>query len=443
MKNRISRVYKGSIAEEVDIKPGDYLTKINEKDVNDILDYKFLSSDENIILEIEKENGEAWEIPIEKEFGEDLGMEFDESLLDKAKSCNNKCIFCFVDQLPKGMRKSLYFKDDDSRLSFLQGNFVTLTNLSDYDIDRIIRYKISPINVSVHTTNSQLRIKMLNNKFAGNILDKIKKLVNGGIKVNCQIVSCLGYNNGKELIKTIEDLYSIYPGVMNLAVVPFGASKHRDNLTKIDLYDKDTAKLELENVKTLQEKYIKEIDMPFVRMSDEFYITGQVNFPDEDFYGDYEQIEDGIGMISFFRENIKTSIKELKKGKGSFTIVTGKLAYREMENLKQQIEEINPDIKINLVQIINNLFGENITVSGLLTGCDIIEQLKGTEINDYILLPSNAVRRDSQVKDYKELVLLDDYKIIDIEKELKRQVILANYNGEDLIEKINEKLKEE
>lgn len=441
MKNKISRVYKGSIAEEVDIKPGDFLIKINEKDINDILDYKFLSSDENIILEIEKENGDEWEIPIEKEFGEDLGMEFDEFLLDKAKSCNNNCIFCFIDQLPKGMRKSLYFKDDDSRLSFLQGNFVTLTNLSDYDIDRIIEYKISPINISVHTTNSQLRIKMLNNRFAGNILEKIKKLVNRGIRVNCQIVSCLGYNNGKELIKTIQDLYSLYPGVMNLAVVPFGASNHRDNLTKIDLYEEKTARLEIENVKILQEKYIKQQGTPFVRLSDEFYITGKVNFPSGEFYGDYEQIEDGIGMISFFRENIKRAIHDVKKGSGSFTIVTGKLAYKEMEDVKREIEKKNPDIKINIIQIINNLFGENITISGLLTGKDIIEQLKENEINDYVILPSNLVRRDPEVKDNKNLMLLDDYHIIDIENSINRKIILANYNGEDLIEKINNKLR--
>jgi putative radical SAM enzyme (TIGR03279 family) len=441
MKNKISRVYKGSIAEEVDIKPGDYLIKINEKEVNDILDYKFLSSDENIILEIEKEDGDIWEIPIEKEFGEDLGMEFDEFLLDKAKSCNNKCIFCFIDQLPKGMRKSLYFKDDDSRLSFLQGNFITLTNLSDSDIDRIIEYKISPINVSVHTTNSELRIKMLRSGFAGNILDKIIKLVHGGIKVNCQIVSCLGYNNGEELIRTIKDLYSLYPGVMNLAVVPFGASDHRDNLTKIDLYDEETARQEIENVKILQEKYIKENGTPFVRLSDEFYITGKIDFPDNEFYEDYEQIEDGIGMISYFRENIKDSIDKLKKGSGSFTIVTGKLAYKEMEDLKHEIEKKNPDIKINVVKIINNLFGENITVSGLLTGKDIIEQLKDNEIKDYVILPSNLVRRDSEVKDYKNLMLLDDYHIIEIENSIKRKIILANYNGEDLIEKINNKLR--
>lgn len=443
MKNRISKIYNGSIAEEADIKPGDYLIKINDKDVNDILDYKFLSSDENVLLEVEKEDGEIWEIPVEKEFGEDLGMEFDEFLLDKAKSCSNKCIFCFVDQLPKGMRKSLYFKDDDSRLSFLQGNFITLTNLSDYDLDRIIEYKISPINISVHTTNSQLRIKMLNNRSAGNILEKIRKLVNGGIKVNCQIVSCLGYNNGSELIKTIEDLYVLYPGVMNLAVVPFGASKHRENLTQIPIYDKNSSQAEIENVKPLQEKYLKEIGTPFVRLSDEFYITARVKFPDKDFYGDYEQIEDGIGMISFFRENIENSIENLKKGRGSFTIVTGLLAYNEMMDLKLQIQNKNPEILINVAKITNNIFGENITVSGLLTGTDIIKQLKETEINEYIILPSNLVRRDYEVKDYKELVLLDDCKVIDIENKLERQVILINYNGEDLIELINERLKEE
>lgn len=441
MKNKVSRVYLGSIAEEVEIAPGDYLLKINDKEVNDILDYKFLSSDEDITLEIEKENGELWEIPIEKEFGEDLGMEFEEFLLDKAISCSNNCIFCFVEQLPKGMRKSLYFKDDDSRLSFLQGNFVTLTNLSDSDIERIIDYKISPINVSVHTTNSELRIKMLRNRFAGNILERLQKLVDGGIKVNCQIVSCIGYNNGEELKKTIEDLYSLYPGVMNLAVVPFGGSRHREGLTQIELYTKNSAWEEINNVLPLQEKYIKKIGNPFVRLSDEFYITGEVPFPSQEFYGDYEQIEDGIGMISLFRENINITLEDLKKGRGSFTIVTGKLAYDEMERFSEKIKSRNKNIDINVIKIKNNYFGENITISGLITGKDIIDQIKEVKLGDFLILPSNIVRRDFEEKDYHNLLLLDDYKISDIEKEIGRKILLPNYNGEDMIQIINENLR--
>jgi putative radical SAM enzyme (TIGR03279 family) len=437
MNTKISKVYPNSIAEEVDIEVGDTLISINDTSVKDIIDYKFLLADEYIEIEIEKPDGEIWSIEIEKEYDESLGIEFENQIMDDAKSCCNKCLFCFIDQLPKGMRKSLYFKDDDSRLSFLQGNFVTLTNMKDEDIDRIIRYRISPINISVHTTNPELRVKMLNNRFAGNICDRLKKLSEAGISMNCQIVSCPGINNGEELIKTVEDLYKFHPSVENVAVVPVGITKYREGLSKLELYSKENAKAELDNIKNLQYKYSKEIGQPFVRLSDEFYITAGEEIPEKDFYGDYEQLEDGIGMIRIFRDSIDNSLNTLGKNlKGSFTLVTGASAYNEIHRAAEKITNINNKINLTVKKIINHYFGETITVAGLITGKDIIEQLSAGDINEYIIIPKNMLKSG-------EDIFLDDITLDILEKELNRKVIVCDYTGEDLIKIINDYSKEE
>jgi len=291
MKNIITKVISNGIAEEVGIEVNDVLLSINDNKINDIIDYKFLSADEEIILEVEKLSGEIWEIEIEKEYGEDLGIEFDGGIMDTAKSCSNKCIFCFIDQLPKGMRESLYFKDDDSRLSFLQGNFVTLTNMKDEDIDRIIQYHISPINVSVHTTNPELRVEMLNNKFAGNVFERMKRLSQAGIVMNAQIVSVPGINNGSELTRTIKDLYTLYPEVSDVAVVPIGITKFRQGLRHVNTYTKEQSIEEIDKVKDLQDIYMKEVGEPFVRLSDEFYLVAGKSVPKQEFYDDYHQIK--------------------------------------------------------------------------------------------------------------------------------------------------------
>ena len=283
MSNIITKVSLGGIADEVGIEENDKLLTINGNEISDIIDYKFLSADEEIILEIEKANGEIWEVEVEKEFGEDLGIEFGGGIMDKAKSCSNKCIFCFIDQLPKGMRESLYFKDDDSRLSFLQGNFVTLTNMKECDIDRIIKYHISPINISVHTTNPELRVEMLNNRFAGKIFDIMKRLAEAGINMNAQIVSVPGVNNGEELKRTVKDLYTLYPQVSDVAVVPIGITKFRHGLKQVETYTKEQSIEEIERVKELQDIYMKEIGKPFVRLSDEFYLVAGKEIPDEEF----------------------------------------------------------------------------------------------------------------------------------------------------------------
>lgn len=444
MKNEIAAVESQSIAEEMGIEIGDYLISINGKAVKDIIDYKFLICDEYVTVEIEKKCGEIWQLEIEKEYDEDLGVQFDNAILDKPKSCHNKCIFCFIDQLPKGMRKTLYFKDDDSRLAFLQGNFVTLTNMSEEDIDRIIEYKISPINVSIHTTNPELRVKMLNNKFAGNIYSRLKRLAKAGINLNCQIVLCTGINDGDELEKTIEDLYKLYPMIQNLAVVPVGITKYRQGLYNLKLYDKNTSAEQLDRVNKLQNKYIKEIGNPFVRLSDEFYVLAERDVPSSDFYNGFEQLEDGVGMIRVFRNAIENSIKNLKKDiKGSFTIVTGVSAYNEIAKASQKISLVNNGININVKKIINDFFGDTITVAGLITGKDIIKQLQGEKLGEYIIIPNVMLRKGYEISPNNEKVFLDDISLEQLGKTLNRKIIVCDFSGEDLIKIINVYGKEE
>lgn len=444
MKNKISKVTVGGIGEEVGIEAGDVLLSINGTTIQDIIDYKFLLADDYVEVEIQKPDGEIWELEIEKEFGEDLGIEFEEAILDRAKSCSNKCIFCFIDQLPKGMRDTLYFKDDDSRLSFLQGNFVTLTNMKDEDIDRIIRYHISPINISVHTTNPDLRVKMLNNRFAGNVYERLKKLADAEITINAQIVVVPGVNNGQELINTVEDLYKLYPSVQNVAAVPVGITKFREGLVSLNIFDKESAKKEILSINKLQNKYINEIGTPFVRLSDEFYVLAQMDLPQSDFYEEYDQLEDGVGMIRLLRDTIEKDIKSLNKTqKGSFTMITGTSAFSEIKRVADMISETNSNIKIDCIKIINEFFGETITVAGLLTGKDIINQLKGKISSKYLIMPDNMFRKGYELGNPKENIMLDDIKVKDIEDALDVKVIICSYTGEDLIQLINAHLEEE
>lgn len=444
MKNVVTSVMPDSIAEEVGIEINDILLSINGEKIVDIIDYRFLAADEEIVLEIEKPNGEIWEYEIEKEYGEELGLEFGGGIMDKAKRCSNNCMFCFIDQLPKGMRETLYFKDDDSRLSFLQGNFVTLTNMKDEDIERIIRYRISPINISVHTTNPELRVKMLGNRFAGQVYERIQRLANAGIEMHCQVVLIPGVNNGEELKKTINDLYKLYPSVANVAVVPIGVTKYRDGLTKVNTFNRETANAELEMIMELQKKFIEENDDPFVRMSDEFYIVSGIDVPEEKFYNGYEQIEDGIGMIRCFREAINNTIADLDKNiRGSFAIPTGKLAYKEITDGVAKIMRQNNNIKIETFEISNHFFGETITVTGLLTGRDIIKQLKGRINSDYLIMSNNMFRKGYELASDNEYIMLDDIKIGDIEKELGVKVLVCDHTGEDLISIINKVCQEE
>lgn len=431
-RNIIEKVEKDSIAEEMDIEAGDVLVSINGKKVKDIIDYKYLISDNYIELEIEKKNGEVWVLEIEKEFDEDLGIQFTNPLIDKAKSCRNKCIFCFIDQLPKGMRETLYFKDDDSRLSFLQGNFITLTNMSDSDIDRIIRYRISPINVSVHTTNPELRIKMLNNKNAGKLMSILKRFREAGLKVNCQIVLVKGVNDGLELERTLNDLYSLYPSIYSVAVVPVGLTKYRENLYEIKPYDRDSSAKVLDHIIKKQKEFLNKIKTRFVFAADEFYLMANYTIPSYDEYEDFPQIENGIGLIRNFEYEVEKELNAINNnvnlGK-SYIIATGTLAYDFMVDISKKVLNKFENLNLKVVPIVNKFFGELITVSGLITGQDLIEQLgkyEGIEGIDGIIIPKSMLRDNTEV-------FLDDVTVSDIENKLKTKVIPAEVIGKDFI----------
>lgn len=443
MKNVITSVMPDSIAEEVGIEENDILLSVNGEKIVDIIDYRFLTNDEEIVLEIQKPNGEIWDYEIEKDYGEELGLEFGGGIMDKAKRCSNKCMFCFIDQNPKGMRETLYFKDDDSRLSFLQGNFVTLTNMKDEDIDRIIRYRISPINISVHTTNPDLRVKMLGNRFAGSVYERMKRLADAGIEMHCQIVLIPEVNNGEELKRTITELYELYPSVSNIAVVPIGVTKYREGLVQVKTFTKESARKELEMVMEFQKRFMEEINDPFVRFSDEFYLVAGIDVPEESFYNGYEQIEDGIGMIRCFREAINYTAQDLNRNiKGTFSIPTGKLAFDEVSKGMKKLMKVNPNIKIDTYKIINHFFGETITVAGLLTGTDIISQLKGKINSEYLIMPNNMFRKGYELGP-AEYIMLDDTKIDDIERELGVKVLVCDHTGEDIVSIINDACQEE
>jgi putative radical SAM enzyme (TIGR03279 family) len=438
MGNEIAEVMAGSLAEELELEPGDKLLTINGQEVKDILDYRFLMCDENVVLEIEKSSGEIWELDVEKDFDENLGVVFKESIMDKASRCSNNCIFCFIDQLPKGMRETLYFKDDDSRLSFLQGNFVTLTNMSDEDLDRIIKYRISPINISVHTTNPELRVTMLRNRFAGNIYSRLKKLAEAGIEMNCQVVLCPGINDGDEFRRTCMDLFALYPQVQNIAAVPIGLTRFREGLYGLKLYDKASAEKQITEAGELQKYFMDNAGVRFVRLSDEFYVTAGIDVPEAEFYDGFHQLEDGVGIIRSFRDNAEAALDRLTRNKrGSFTLVTGESAYREISAFAEAVKKLNGRINIDAAKITNNFFGESITVAGLITGTDIISQLSKRETNKYLVIPDTMLRKGYEPAGDGSRVLLDDITIEDIEQTLNKKIIVTDYTGEDIVDQIN------
>ncbi|GFR35022.1 DUF512 domain-containing protein [Thermobrachium celere] len=426
----VTYVAKNSIAEKYGIEPNDEILAINGTDVLDTIEYRYLTADSKLNIKIKKPSGDIKEILIKKRPYEDIGIEFDDPYINNPRRCSNKCIFCFIDQLPNGMRDTLYFKDDDSRLSFLQGNFITLTNMSDEDIERIIKFKISPINVSVHTTNPNLRVKMLNNKRAGKVLEYLKKLTDASIKVNCQIVLCPDINDGKELERTIYDLFSMYPNISNVAVVPVGITKYREGLYPLKSFDKETSKQVIRQVEKIQQDISQRIGSPFVRLADEFYIMAEEKLPEYEHYEDFEQLEDGIGMIRFFEKCIEDDLEYFDfDGKGlKFTIATGVSSYEFIKDMAEKINnKFNVDIRV--VPIINNFFGEKITVTGLLTSKDIYEQIKDKLNGNILLLSSNMFKAD-------EDVFLDDVHMLDLSNSLGVKIVKCKYTGEDLIENI-------
>ncbi|MCD7980951.1 MAG: DUF512 domain-containing protein [Clostridiales bacterium] len=482
-EHRIDRIEKGSIAEELGICPGDILLSVNGKPIQDVFDYHYLINDDILTVQIRKPDGEEWELEIEKDYYEDLGIVFENGLMDDYKSCCNKCIFCFIDQMPPGMRDTLYFKDDDSRLSFLQGNYVTLTNMSEEDVERIITYKLAPINVSVHTMNPELRCRMLNNRFAGEALDKLRRFYEAGIEMNGQIVLCRGINDGAELERSIRELSGFLPYMESVSVVPVGLTKYREGLCPLEPFTKEDALVVLDAVRRWQEICYDEHGCHFVHASDEWYLLAEQPFPPEETYDGYPQLENGVGMMrllqtefeeclraeqedpaqqkkvrrEFFRQRNKNRTKRRRslaesllanaasesasgdtgdgteensrKDRRIISIATGKLAAPLLRKLAAEYLCFHSDVDIRVYDVRNDFFGERITVSGLLTGKDLKAQLTGRELGDVLLLPCNLLRSGEEV-------FLDDMTVSELENALQVPIHIVKSDGQSLFDEI-------
>lgn len=436
MKNQhlhlVEKVLPGSIAEEMEIEAGDALVEINGNKIEDIFDYQYYTQDEYIELLIRKSSGEEWLLEIDKEYDEDLGIVFENGLMDEYRSCHNKCIFCFIDQMPKGMRDTLYFKDDDSRLSFLQGNYVTLTNMTDADIDRIIKYRLSPINVSFQTTNPELRCRMLNNRFAGQALEKAWRLAGAGITMNGQIVLCKGVNDGRELERSIRDLSACLPTLESVSVVPVGLSKYREGLYPLEPFTREDARAVLALIHRWQDRLYPEYGLHFVHASDEWYILAGEELPEEERYDGYLQLENGVGMLRLLLNQFREAMDrpaEYTAGARELSIATGQLAFPYIKDMARQITERFPQIRIHVYAIRNDFFGEQITVSGLLTGQDILRQLTGQALGERLLLPQNVLKSG-------EAVFLDDMTLSEMEKALQVRIDIVKSSGQDFVDAI-------
>lgn len=425
----VKKVESGSIAEELGIEPGDRLLAIDGQEIEDIFDYQFYVESEELLVLIEKPNGEQWELEIEKEADEQLGIEFGEGLMDEYHSCRNHCMFCFIDQMPKGMRDTLYFKDDDSRLSFLQGNYITLTNMSDRDVERIVRYRLEPINISFQTTNPELRCKMLHNRFAGDALRKVDILYQGGIEMNGQIVLCKGINDGEELERSIRDLTGYLPLLKSVSVVPVGLTKFRDGLYPLEPFTREDARRVLETIHRWQDEIYAECGLHFIHAGDEWYLLAGEEVPQADRYDGYLQLENGVGMLRLLFDEFDEGYRHLEGDdrREEISIATGKLAYPYLCRMAQRIQEKFSGVKIHVYWIRNDFFGERITVSGLVTAQDIMAQLKGRKLGSRLLIPCNMLKTD-------EDVFLDDFTVKEVSDALQVPIDIVKSSGQDLID---------
>lgn len=433
MKHRhiIRSVEDGSIAWELGVEPGDCLISINDKEIEDVFDYHYLVNDEELVLLIEKPDGEEWELEIEKDYEEDLGIEFEQGLMDEYRSCRNKCMFCFIDQMPKGMRETLYFKDDDSRLSFLQGNYITLTNMSDHDIDRIVQYHLEPINISFHTTNPELRCKMLHNRFAGDALKKVQTLYEGGITMNGQIVLCKGINDGEELERSIRDMTAYLPHLQSVSVVPVGLTKFRDGLYPLEPFTKEEAKEVLAIIHRWQKKIYEEYGTHFIHAGDEWYILAGEEMPEEERYDSYLQLENGVGTTRLLQNEFQEAFEQLSGDdrETEISLATGKLAYPYLKRMIETLQTKYPNVIVHLYEIRNDFFGELITVAGLITGQDLKAQLSGRPLGSRLLLPCCMLRNGEEV-------FLDDVTLDQLKEALQVQIDIVKSSGQDLIEAV-------
>ena len=433
MEHIISSVAPGSIAQEMGIEPGDRLLEVNGKSPEDVFDYRYLMNEEEILVLIRKANGEEWELEIEKEYEDDFGIEFENGLMDDYRSCRNKCIFCFIDQLPKGMRSTLYFKDDDSRLSFLQGNYLTLTNMSEHDIDRIIQYKLSPINISFQTMNPELRCKMLHNRFAGEIFDKVKRLKEAGIIMNGQIVLCRGVNDGAELERSIRELTAYMPQLESVSVVPVGLTRYRDGLYPLEPFTKEDACEVLDLIHSWQEKLYKEWGNHFIHAGDEWYILAERPIPEEKTYDGYLQLENGVGMVRLLEEEVAQTLAGMTGDDRKIhrTIATGELAAPFLRKHVKSVRKKYPNVCVEVVTIKNEFFGGKISVAGLITGTDLINQLSGRDLGDRLLLTNHMLKSG-------EPVFLDDLTVEDVQNALQIKVSIVESSGADFVSSLIE-----
>ena len=430
MAVKIFDVTTGSHADKAGIKKGETLLSINSNEIVDVLDYRFYQVNRKLTLEVADEDKNVRTIEMTKGEYEEIGLEFETYLMDKQHSCRNKCIFCFIDQLPKGMRESLYFKDDDSRLSFLFGNYITLTNITEHEIDRIIKMHISPINVSVHTTNPELRCKMMNNRFAGDTLKYLKRFADAGITLNCQIVSCPGINDGDELVRTLTDLENL--GVNMTAIVPVGLTRYRENLYPLVPYNKETAGQTIDIIEKMGDECVKKHGRRIFFPGDEFYLLAEREIPSPEFYEDFSALEDGIGMIAYLTDDVGWKLEELDADESlchKVTIACGEGVFPYMKRIMSMINEKFPNITINTRAIKNNFFGGGVNVSGLVTGGDLIDQLRGDDLGDRLIIPSSMLRFENDL-------FLDDVSTDDVERELGVTLVPVNNNGNDLVDAV-------
>lgn len=430
-EHRIRAVEPESIAEELGIEPGDKLLKVNDAEIEDVFDYHFFVNDEELVLLIEKQNGEQWELEIEKDYDEDLGIIFEQGLMDEYRSCRNKCMFCFIDQMPEGMRETLYFRDDDSRLSFLQGNYVTLTNMSEHDIERIIRYRLEPINISFHTTNPELRCRMLHNRFAGEALKKADRLFEGGVRMNGQIVLCKGINDGAELERSIRDLAGYIPCLESVSVVPVGLTKYREGLYPLEPFTKEDAEKVLDLIHGWQEKLYHEYGTHFIHAGDEWYLLAEQDIPKESRYDGYLQLENGVGMLRLLMDEFEEAYETLEgdDSKREVSAATGILAYPYIRRMADMLMKKYTGTNINVYPIKNEFFGEKITVSGLITGQDLMRQLRNRPLGDKLLLPCNMLRTGEEV-------FLDDITVSELEETLQVKADIVKSSGQDFIDAV-------
>lgn len=442
----VKEVEPGSIAQEMGIEAGDVLLSVNDNEIEDVFDYRYLMKDEYVEVLVRKADGEEWLLEIDKDYDEELGVTFDNSLMSDYRSCSNKCIFCFIDQMPPGMRETLYFKDDDSRLSFLQGNYITLTNMSEHEVERIIQMQLAPINISVQTTNPELRCKMLHNRFAGEKLRFLDRFYEGHVEMNGQIVCCKGVNDGEELKRTVTDLMRYLPFMRSVSVVPAGITKFRDGLYPLTLFTKEEAADIIDMIEAYQKVCFDQYGLHFVHASDEFYLLAERELPEEERYDGYIQLENGVGMLRLFQEefaeamravaNDRNGQQRMKTGKRRLTVATGKLAFPVIREAAEELCKICEGLTIQVYSIRNDFFGETITVAGLVTGQDLIAQLKerqqaGEELGDTLLLPANMLRSGEQV-------FLDDVTVRDVERALGLLVTVAEPTGKAFVEAVLE-----